>query len=191
MSILNSPFVLLVAGAAISGLLVQWIAGRWQHRNWVSQQEFTAQRARFEKELDQKHTLLEDTNEAVAAILTHCQLVVVGHQKGVGSEQRADQIRRYNEAVMKWEIDFQTCAIRLKAFFEDEQVAEDWDSVKKGRDNLDVKIYELTSKHPGSPADCYHLIGDISKTMVKLSKRMLAEIDRMKMRPFESSGGAT
>ncbi len=184
MGILNSPFVLLISGAAISGLLVQWIAARWQHRNWVSQQKFTAQMATFEKEVSQKHQVLEDINQAVAVILSHCQRIAVGHEKGVSSQQKSDQIKSYNEAVMHWEIDFWIFVIRLKAMFEDAEVEVLWNRIKKDRDDLDVKLYLLASKHQGSSKDCYLQVEKISNLTVELSKRMLAEIDRMKERPF-------
>ena len=93
---------------------------------------------------------------------------------------------------MKWEIDFRIFDIRLRAFFQDTKMTELWNSIKKERDALDVKLYYLlASKDQGSPEDCYSLIEKISNMTVKLSKRMLVEITLMKVRPFESTGEAT
>src|SRR5215831_8250899 len=113
LNILNAPFGLLVAGAIISGLLVQSITFKWQQRNWLFQQRFTSERTKFEKELEQKYKILEDINKAVAAILTHSQWVVVGHIKGVPPQQQNAEIEDYNKAVMKWETDFRIYVIRL------------------------------------------------------------------------------
>jgi hypothetical protein len=73
LSVLNSPIGLLVAGAVISGLLVNFIASRWQQNDWLFQQRFTAARVQFEKQLEQRYKLLEDINFSVADILTHSQ----------------------------------------------------------------------------------------------------------------------
>ena len=182
--ILNSPFGLLVAGAIISGLLVQYLTSKWQQRNWIFQQRFTTQRTMFEKELVQKYKVLEDINGAVATILTHCQMVVVGYMKRVSSQQRNDEIRNYNDAVMKWETDFRVYVIRLKTIFEDNEIPEMWNTIKKERDNLDVALYRLTSQKQRSSEDALLLIEKISNMTVDLSQDMLAEINKMKNRPF-------
>ena len=182
--ILNSPFGLLVTGAIISGLLVQYITSKWQQRNWIFQQRFTTQRTKFEKELLQKYRVLEDINGAVATILTHCQMVVVGYMKRVSSQQLKEEIINYNEAVMKWETEFRIYVIRLKTIFEDKEIPELWNTIKKERDNLDVALYTLTSQNQGSPEDSLLLIEKISNMTVDLSQHMLTEINKMKNRPF-------
>ncbi len=85
---LNSPFGLLIAGAIISGLLVQHITSKWQQKSRLFQQRFTAESAKFDKELEQKYKILEEINGSVAEILTHSQDVVVGHLKQVPTRQR-------------------------------------------------------------------------------------------------------
>lgn len=182
--ILNSPIGLLVTGAIISGLLVQYITSKWQQRNWLFQQRFTTQRTKFEKELLQKYKVLEDINGAVATILTYCQMIVVGYMKRVSSQQRKEEIINYNEAVMKWETEFRIYMIRLKTIFEDKEIPELWNTIKKERDNLDVALYTLTSQNQGLPEDSLLLIENISNITVDLSQHMLTEINKMKNRPF-------
>ncbi|TSA08462.1 MAG: hypothetical protein D4R73_08435 [Deltaproteobacteria bacterium] len=182
---LNSPFGLLIAGAIISGLLVQYIASKWQQKNWLFQQRFTAESAKFDKELEQKYKILEEINGSVAEILTHSQDVVVGHLKQVPTRQRDEEIRSYNEAVMKWETNFRIYTIRLKTFFTNKELPVMWDAIKKERDSLDVALYLLTAQRQGTPDECLGMINKISDMAVNLSQRMLAEINQMKQRGFK------
>jgi hypothetical protein len=57
-SYLSNPLLLLVVGAAISGLLVPYITSQWQNH---------------EKELELKTTLVARLSEAVSKILTAAQ----------------------------------------------------------------------------------------------------------------------
>jgi len=184
LSILNAPFGLLVAGAIISGLLVQSITFKWQQRNWIFQQRFTSERTKFDKELEQKYKILEDINGTVATTLTHSQWVVVGHMKGVGVQQQNVEVQDYNGAVMKWEMDFRIYVIRLQTFFADKELPTLWEAIKKDRDSLDVAIYMLTARNRGSSEDALKLIDKISRMTVDLSQRMFGEINRMKQRDF-------
>jgi hypothetical protein len=178
--VLNSPFGLLVAGAVISGLLVQYVTSKWQERSWLFQQRFTSERAKFEKELEQKYKVLEEINAAVAAVLTHSQWVVVGNMKGVPQPQQDELIRNYNEAVMKWEMDFRIYVIRLKTFYSSRELPALWEAIKKQRDDLDVSIYMVISGNRGAPEDPLKLIEQISNLATNLSQHMLAEINQMK-----------
>jgi len=180
MKILNSPFVLLVAGAIISGLFVQYVTSKWQERSWIFQQRFTSEKAKFERELEQKYKVLEEINAAVAAVLTHSQLVVVGQMKGVPQQQQNELIRNYNEAVTKWEVDFRIYVIRLKTFYSNQELPALWEAIKKQRDDLDVAIYMVTSGNRGAPEDSLKLIEQISNMTTNLSRHMFAEINQMK-----------
>jgi len=177
---LNSPFGLLIAGAVISGLLVQYITSKWQQRNWVFQQVFTAERIKFDKELEQRYRALEGVNEAVSVILTHSQLVVVGHMKGVQSQQKNEQMQKYNEAFIQWETEFSIWGIRLETFFAAKELPKLWGAIKNERDNLDLALYMLTARKQGTPEDILKLIKQISDMTVDLSQRILEEINNMK-----------
>src|SRR5215831_16882430 len=72
---LNSNFGVLISSAVISGLIVQYITSSWQRRSWIFQQRYMAEKATFDKELDQKYKLLEDINMAVAAVLAYSRFV--------------------------------------------------------------------------------------------------------------------
>ncbi len=159
---LNSPFGLLIAGALISGLLVQYISSKWQQRNWVFQQKFAGETSKFDKELEQRYTALEGVNQAVSVILTHSQLVVVGHMKGVQSQQKNEQMQRYNEAVIQWATEFRIWGIRLETFFADKELPKLWAAIKGKRDNLDLAIYMLTARKQGTPEDNLKLIKQIA-----------------------------
>src|SRR5687767_11041068 len=109
---LNSNFGVLISGAVISGLFVQYITSRWQRRSWVLQQQYMAEKATFDRELDQKYKLLEDINTAVAAVLAHSRFAIAAYVKSVSAEQLNQQISNYNDAVLKWESDVGLYSIR-------------------------------------------------------------------------------
>lgn len=144
------------------------------------QQEFTAEKTKFDKELEQRYRALEGVNEAVSVILTHSQLVIVGHMKGVQPQQKTEQIQKYNEAVLQWETEVSIWGIRIETFFADKQLPNLWGAIKKERDNLDLALYMLTARKQGTPEDVLKLIKQISGMTIDLSQRMLKEINNIK-----------
>jgi hypothetical protein len=182
LAVLNSPIGLLLVGAVISGLLVNFIASRWQQNDWLFQQRFTAARAQFEKQLEQKYKLLEDVNLSVADILTHSQLVVVGHQKQLANAQLSALILSYNDAVLKWDSTNRLFAIRLKTIFADPELEASWEKIRMERDQLDVAIYRLTAGG-ATENECMKLIESISSTSALLSSRMLTDINALQDAP--------
>ncbi len=93
--------------------------------------------------------------------------------KRVQSQQRNEQVSKYNEAVTKWEKDFNTWGIRLKTFFTDKEIPTVWDAIKEERDNLDLALYMLTTQNQGTIEDSLKLIKKISNMTIELSQRML------------------
>jgi hypothetical protein len=179
---LNSDFGVLISGAVISGLFVQYITSRWQQRSWIFQQQYTAGKTMFEKELDQKYRLLEDINTAVAAVLAHSRVVLAAYVKSVSGEQLNQQITSYNDAVLKWEADFWLYSIRLRTLFHYEATLKEWESIKARRDELDVAIYEVTGGSHESTEGAFALLEKLSDSTVVLSRHMIAEIQAMKSR---------
>ena len=179
LKILNSPFGLLVAGAIVSGIFVQYTASRWQHANWLQQQDFTARKAAFERSLEKKYQVLEKANDALAAILTHSQFVVAGYAKRVPAAQLNQLVAAYNTAVMTWETEFRTHQLRIKAAYSSKKPAEIWDLIKRDRDNLDLAIYELGRTDEASFNESLNLISGISDTAAELSQAMMLEINSM------------
>jgi len=179
---LNSNFGLLISGAVISGLVVQYITSRWQRRSWIFQQRYMAEKATFDKELDQKYKLLEDINTAVATVLSYSRFALAAYVKSVSQEQLNQQILSYNDAVLKWESDFGLYSIRLRTLFHNEETLKQWESIKARRDDLDVAIYELTSGSQKSTEGVFALLETIPDLTVGLSRQMIAEIQAMKSR---------
>jgi hypothetical protein len=177
---LNSNFGLLISGAVFSGLVVQYITSRWQRRSWLFQQQYMAEKATFDKELDQKYKLLEDINAAVAAVLAHSRFALAAYVKSVPPEQLNQQILSYNEAVLKWESDFGLYSIRLRTLFRNEETLKQWESIKARRDDLDVAIYELTTGSQKPAESVFALLETTSDLTVELSRHMIAEIQAMK-----------
>lgn len=180
---LNSDFGVVVSGAVISGLIVQYIVLRWQDRSWVFQQKYAAEKATFDKELDQKYKLLEDINTAVAAVLAHSRFAIAAYLKSVPAEQLKQQISNYNDAVLKWDSNFRLYSIRLQTLFHSEETLKQLESIKARCDDLDVAIYELTSGSEKSPEGAFALLEKICDLTVGLSRHMIAEIQTMKSRP--------
>jgi len=177
---LNSNFGLLISGAVISGLIVRYITSRWQQRSWIFQQQYTAEKATFDREMDQKYKLVEDINAAVAAVIAHSRFALAAYVKGVPDEQLSQQISNYNDAVLKWEADFGLYSIRLRTLFQNEETLKQWESIKARRDDLDVAIYELSSDSQKSIDGAFALLESIADLTVGLSRHMIAEIQAMK-----------
>jgi hypothetical protein len=180
---LNSNFGLLVSGAVISGLFVQYITSRWQQSSWIFQQKYAAEKATFDKELDQKYKLLEDITSAVAAVLAHSRFAMAAYVKAVPEEQLNQQVSNYNDAILKWESEFWLYSIRLKTLFHDEGTRKEWEAIKARRDELDVAIYELTSGSQQSAERAVVLLETIAELTVALSRHMSADIQAIKSRP--------
>jgi len=179
---LNSNFGVLISGAVISGLIVQYITARWQQRSWIFQQRYAAEKATFEKELDQKYKLLEDINTAVAAVLAHSRFLLAAYVKSVSAEQLNQQVSSYNDAVLKWEADFGLYSIRLKTLFHNEEALKEWESIKSRRDELDVAIYRVTDGSHESTEGAFALLEKMSDSTVALSRQLMSEIQVMKTR---------
>jgi L-lactate permease len=179
---LNSNFGGIVSGAIISGLFVQFITSRWQQRSWIFQQQFAAAQAVFDKELEQKHQLLEDINAAVAAVLAHSTFAIAAYLKEVTAEQKNQQISNYNDAVLKWESDFGLYSIRLQTLFTSESTVTKWESIRAQRDKLDVAIYELSDGQMKSSDTARALLETISSLTIELSRQMIADIQEMTSR---------
>jgi len=179
---LNSNFGVLVSGAIISGLIVQYITSSWQQRSWIFQQQYTAEKATFDKELDQKYKLLEDINTAVAAVLAHSRFALAAYAKAVPKGQLKRQISNYNDAVLKWESDFGLYSIRLRTLFHDEETLKQWGLIKARRNDLDVAVDELSSGSHKSIEGAFTLLETITDLTVELSRHMIVEIQAMKSR---------
>jgi hypothetical protein len=182
MDFLNSNFGVLVSGAVISGLFVQYITSRWQQRNWTFQQQYTAEKAAFDKELEQKYKLLEDINVGVAAILAHSRFAVAAYVKSVPSKQLDQVMSSYNDAALKWTADIGLYSIRLRTLFHREPTIKSWSLIMARRDELDVAIYEFPGGSGKSVDVVLELLEAISDLTVALSRQMIDEIQLMKRR---------
>jgi hypothetical protein len=179
---LNSKFGLLLSGAIISGVCVQYLSAAWQRRNWIFQQTYTAEQALFEKELDQKYKLLEEINAAAAAILAHSRFVIAAHVKGVPEAQQNELVVSYNQAVLKWDADFGLYSIRLRTLFHKGEPIKRLEAIKRVRDESDVEIFQLTAGTERSPERALSQLEEITTLTVELSRHLIAEIQSMKDR---------
>lgn len=100
------PFVLLLATAAVSGLLIPYITGRSQ----VS-----------EKELDLKTALTTDISRSVSALVHEIQWLEVQKVNTAGKGHRFDEV---NTAYKQWKADEGVYSAKIRAYFP--QLGGDW-----------------------------------------------------------------
>jgi hypothetical protein len=104
------PLGLLVAGAAVTGLLVPYITRGWQ---------------RHQKRLELKVDLLRELSEAVTRLITHAQWRDMGAKPELSPADRAEFEWRYGE----WEVGTQVLQAQLEAYFPDSpDIARHWSS---------------------------------------------------------------
>lgn len=169
-------------GAIISGLLVPYVTDKWQRQSWIFQQEFTLEKSKFDKQLDQKYKILDEVNQVLANILTYSESVSVMKQKGASTAQMNTELKAYNDAVMKWDIGRRVTGMRLKTFFPNDDVSKLWELGKKIRDDIDLKIDLFTSNKGSSYRDVKQHIELLALTSEKLSQTMLDDIKTMEQR---------
>jgi hypothetical protein len=104
------PLGLLVAGAAVTGLVVPYITRGWQ---------------RHQKRLELKVELLRELSEAVTRLITHAQWRDMGAKPELSPADRAEFEWRYGE----WEVATQVLQAQLEAYFPDSpDIACHWSS---------------------------------------------------------------
>jgi hypothetical protein len=104
------PLGLLVAGAAVTGLLVPYITRGWQ---------------RHQKRLELKVELLRNLSEAVTRVITHAQWRDMGAKPELSPADREEFEWRYGE----WEVNTQVLQAQLEAYFPDSsEIARHWSS---------------------------------------------------------------
>lgn len=99
---LKHPFVLLLSGAVLTGLIIPAIT-RW----WQVQQ----------KELEIKIELVEAVSQSVMTFLTAIQLVHIGARRYEDDKQRAEFMENLNKAYPEWEVDSAVIGTKLRAYF--------------------------------------------------------------------------
>jgi Divergent InlB B-repeat domain len=105
---LSNPFILLIAGAMISGLLVPFFTNRWQN----TQKNYELQIARNQKALELKMDLIDQMTKSVSTIVMSVLLLAGGIAK-TGKEGAFEKIDTYKN----WEISSKAIGSQLRAFF--------------------------------------------------------------------------
>src|SRR5687767_12760316 len=100
---LEHPFTILLAGAAISGLLIPSITRRWQNH---------------QKALEIKTQLVSDLSKSIMEIVMATQFA---HLRAP-SQQQADFDRAYRD----WEIQSGVIGTKLQAYFSGSTIPEEW-----------------------------------------------------------------
>ena len=103
---LSHPFVLLIIGAGISGLLIPHITNQWQNH---------------QKELELKTDLASEISKAVANIIISSRLVQI--------PTFAYTNLSYANTVEQWEESKASIGSQIEAYFSDTQLKQKWDNL--------------------------------------------------------------
>ena len=118
-SYLSSPLLLLVVGAALSGLLIPYITAQWQNH---------------EKELELKTNLVTRISEALSRVPTTAQF---------SATNRTDQAE-YLQAYYEWETTQSSIGSYLRAYFPNTPIGEEWDKYA----NITTSFVRLAAINP-------------------------------------------
>ena len=105
-NILSHPFVLLIIGAGISGLLIPPITNQWQNH---------------QKELELKTDLASQISKAVANIIIASRLIQI--------PTFAYSNPSYANTVEQWEESKASIGSQIEAYFSDKQLKQKWDNL--------------------------------------------------------------
>jgi len=107
---LQHPFILLIAGAVISGLLIPFLTRRWQDH---------------QKELEIKIDLVNRINEAVSSVAASVQFSeMVEHLNKDDRKQDAQKL--LDQAFLSWEKSSAIIGAELRAYFPKKQFEKKW-----------------------------------------------------------------
>jgi hypothetical protein len=101
--VLDHPLLLLLVGALVSGLLLPWLARRWQNH---------------QKELELKTQLTTEITETVTAFAMVLQFV----ELGASSQTQAD----FDDAYREWETNSAVIASKLSVYFGGTSLPDEW-----------------------------------------------------------------
>src|SRR5215475_8272843 len=116
---LSNPFILVVIGALISGLLIPSITSEWQNH---------------QKELEIKTELVEKISEAVMNMVmpVHVTEVELLHDQINNDTKAKGAVERYfeeaNNQYPKWETSSATIGSQLKAYYPGTSIPSKWNS---------------------------------------------------------------
>jgi hypothetical protein len=194
MNFLNSPFGLLLTGALVSGLFVQFIVINWQNKrqeqNWVQQQRFTNSKIKMDKRLDEQYKLLEEINNAAFEMMARSEGYLEIYSKikkrlselssatdayNMLNEQLSNETLDYNKVNDIWQIKVRTIPIKLRLYFNID-LSEQWSSIKEQFDDLDRAISRRENRDI-----CNEKIKGMYQAMEKLFQKMYTEMNNLEM----------
>jgi hypothetical protein len=123
-NVLSHPFVLLVIGAGISGLLVPYITNQWQNH---------------QKELELKTDLASQISKAVANIIIVSRLVQI--------PAFAYTNLSYANTFEEWEVSKATIGSQIQSYFPKNQIKQEWDNLSSAITEFSALNAPLTQNH--------------------------------------------
>jgi hypothetical protein len=120
----SHPFIILLIGAAISGLLVPYITNQWQNH---------------QKELELKTGLASQIAKAVANIIIVSRIVQI--------PAYAYTNLSYASTFEEWEISKATIGSQIEAYFPETPIKQQWDNLSSAITDLSSLSPQLTQNH--------------------------------------------
>jgi hypothetical protein len=110
--LLKHPFLLLLVGAALTGIIVPAFTRRWQIH---------------QKELEIKIDLVSDISESIMAFVMAIQVIHVGAKR---YGHQSDQVTHFQEDLTKayreWEVRSSVIGTKLQAYLPNTPIPEEW-----------------------------------------------------------------
>ena len=159
---LSHPFVLLMIGAGISGLLVPHITNQWQNH---------------QKELELKTDLASEISKAVANIVIASRLVQI--------PTFAFTNLSYANTVEEWEASKASIGSQIEAYFPDSQLKQKWDNLTSAITEFSNLNAALThSNHPHYAPQLCARIGHVLNLHVYLVQPNPINISRNDLKVY-------
>ena len=158
----SHPFVLLLAGALLSSLVVPAITRRWQDH---------------QKELELKTALVTEITETVTDLVMAVQFAELGTVSQTQEE--------FDAAYRKWEIESAVIGSKLRAYFPETDLGSQWRAYTR----LVTDFYALAGVPPDDKADrARRLLEEVARSAVELDADAQAEKARyaaMDLDPYQ------
>ena len=116
--ILSNPFLLLIVGGILTGLLIPFITTQWQNH---------------EKELEIKTSLVSKISEYATRMLMAIQFVEVSQSRGTNSSLTNEE---YDNEYRDWKINSDILQSQISAYFPSTNIDKNWKKFSNAVENF-------------------------------------------------------
>lgn len=165
-TILRHPFILLLLGSIISGILIF---------------EYQSCYTRSSERIKEKYNLMRETSLYIGTVLSLSDNVIYLHRKPItGVAQIVASNKSFNEAINKYNSNYLRVDFKLKIVFGDKNINKQWELIHKETEEL-VLLLDLlgefetnnqTLEHSKRIAECRLKCNEIKTNLDQLSTFM-------------------